>query len=269
MNGFGDVGVSTDPRTVADDFLKDETMNASTVSSGDFDGSPTLDLDWSTFDLEPPYNVFCPDTGTQFDFGSEMGFLNLGFNVAEESPSSPRLLFPEHEGSSSALSAKDMLVAVSQAFKQSLWRWYPEAQDYLTIEQPNLSLPNFILDWSKALNPQGSSTVNVKLGTSTRDKILAMVVGACKPRNVPIVLSSFPSAELVETLIKNFFNVHLPQHDTWLHPGTFRSSEVRVELLAAVIAAGAVATSHRPVQKFGLALQEALRFTLSKVVCLP
>jgi len=109
----------------------------------------------------------------------------------------------------------------------------------------------------------------VKLGTSTRDKILAMVVGACKPRNVPIVLSSFPSAELVETLIKNFFNVHLPQHDTWLHPGTFRSSEVRVELLAAVIAAGAVATSHRPVQKFGLALQEALRFTLSKVVCLP
>ncbi|KAK3081982.1 hypothetical protein LTS18_009290 [Coniosporium uncinatum] len=174
MNGFGDVGVSTDPRTVADDFLKDETMNASTVSSGDFDGSPTLDLDWSTFDLEPPYNVFCPDAGGPFDFGSEMGFLNLGFNVTGESQASPRLLFHENEGSSSALSAKDMLVAVSQAFKQSLWRWHPEAQDYLTIEQPNLSLPTFILDWSKTLNLQGSTPVSVKLGTSTRDKILAM-----------------------------------------------------------------------------------------------
>jgi len=268
MSWFGDVAVGTDQIDDAESLPqeKESLMNASTVSTGDLNGSPTVDVDWSTFDLEPPFNVFCPDAGNPFDFGAEMGFLNLELNMTSESPS---VLFPENEGSSHALSAKDMLVTVSQAFKQSLWRWHPEAQDYLTIEQPNLSLPTFILDWSKTLSVQGPFNLHVKLSTSTRDKILAMVVGACKPRNIPVVLSSFPSAELVETLVRNFFNVHVSQYSTWLHPASFRASEVRVELLAAVIAAGAVATPHRTVQKFGLALQEALRFTLSNTVGIP
>lgn len=101
---------------------------------------------------------------------------------------------------------------------------------------------------------------------TVRDRLLAMMVSACESENITRMVAAFSSCEVLERLVKSFLTWHVNQEDTWIHVPTFCVTEVRVELLAAIVAAGAVKSASRPVQKFGLAVHEKLYIQLRKMV---
>ncbi|KAH7134969.1 major facilitator superfamily domain-containing protein [Dendryphion nanum] len=92
-----------------------------------------------------------------------------------------------------------------------------------------------------------------------RDKLLALVLGTCNPSNVSRIASAFPSVDLLDGLMQYFLTSPSVDAKTWLHIPTFSPSRLKPELLAIIIAGGAVSTPDIPLRKLGFALHEAAR----------
>ncbi|OCL05228.1 hypothetical protein AOQ84DRAFT_345070 [Glonium stellatum] len=150
----------------------------------------------------------------------------------------------------------------TEAFRRSIWRFIPVSQDHGAAEQQHLSLP---ISESSRDNPE--SLINLrqritmeKLNQSTRDKILALVIGTCKTANISRAVVSFPSMELLDILLQYYLTSPYSKVNSWLHIPTFcPTARRRPELLTILIAAGAVLTPDKSLRKLGLALQEAVR----------
>ncbi|KAF2175745.1 hypothetical protein K469DRAFT_55366 [Zopfia rhizophila CBS 207.26] len=157
---------------------------------------------------------------------------------------------------------EDIFTLVPELFKRSLWRWSPKKKDYRAVEQHNLSIPD--AGRMKTFEQQYIPIVSQKLAPKTRHEILALAISACQHTNIPVVLSAFPSAELLEIFMHEFLQSHKAQHDTWFHVTTFNPSVASIELVAAIVAAGTMTTTCRAFQNFGLALQEVVRVVLPR-----
>ena len=137
--------------------------------------------------------------------------------------------------------------------KQSVWRFRPLAKDSGSAEQTNLSLPTpTSLDIDRRVNCE-------PLSQTSRDKILAMILSTCKPNNIPRSVACFPSISLLDSLFQ--FSITSPGSHAkhWIHAQTLLAGQTRPEVLAAIIAAGAVLTPDAAIRKVGYAIQEALR----------
>lgn len=137
--------------------------------------------------------------------------------------------------------------------KQSVWRFRPLAKDSGSAEQTNLSLPTpTSLDIDRRVNCE-------PLSQTSRDKILAMILSTCKPNNIPRSVACFPSISLLDSLFQ--FSLTSPGSHAkhWIHAQTLLAGQTRPEVLAAIIAAGAVLTPDSAIRKVGYAIQEALR----------
>ena len=137
--------------------------------------------------------------------------------------------------------------------KQSVWRFRPLAKDSGSAEQTNLSLPTpTSLDIDRRVNCE-------PLSQTSRDKILAMILSTCKPNNIPRSVACFPSISLLDSLFQ--FSITSPGSHAkhWIHAQTLLAGQTRPEVLAAIIAAGAVLTPDTAIRKVGYAIQEALR----------
>ncbi|ORY19318.1 major facilitator superfamily domain-containing protein [Clohesyomyces aquaticus] len=93
---------------------------------------------------------------------------------------------------------------------------------------------------------------------------MALVLATCNPANIKRIASSFPSVELLDSLIQYFLTSPSLGAKQWFHLPTFSPSRLRPELLASVVAAGAVSTPDIPLRKLGYALQEASRIGQGK-----
>jgi hypothetical protein len=150
----------------------------------------------------------------------------------------------------------------SEAFRKSIWHFIPVPQDHTAAEQPKLSLP---IEEDAHDSPESRidlqrRTTPEKLHQSVRDKILAMVLSTCKPANVSRCAASFPSVELLDKLLQYFLTTPSARAGSWLHiPSLQLGRFARSEVLAAMIAAGAVLTPDAALRKLGFAIQEALR----------
>ena len=152
----------------------------------------------------------------------------------------------------------------AQAFRDSLWLWTPAREDYGAAEQLNLSVP------SQDLMPEVQNTpLEARIGSIgrvARDRILAMVLETCDAAVVPRLVQSFPSSELLTSLMHNFLGHHSIITDNWIHLASFDPSVESPQMLSAVIAAGA-AQSHLPdVRKLGFAFLEATRDAIARMV---
>lgn len=157
----------------------------------------------------------------------------------------------------------------AEAFRNSLWHFRPNAKDYAGAEDHNLSLPPTLEYPSPESRLSVDSRVTcAKLGVSTRDRILTMVVKNCNPENVPRAILSFPSVELLDTLLQYYLTSPVTRASSFLHAATFDPNEKRPELLAAMAASGAVLTSDPALTKLGYAIAECVRFGIAKLVCL-
>ena len=140
---------------------------------------------------------------------------------------------------------------------ESPWRWSPAKSDTGYVEQTNLPLSSREMNGSQ---PTPDRVIKDKLLPSSRDKIMAIILGNCRENSVRSrVASSFPSADLIDSWVHIFLASHLVQVSAWIHYGSFELNSQWPEWLAIAAAAGAVLTPLPTLRRFGLALQEAVR----------
>jgi hypothetical protein len=156
--------------------------------------------------------------------------------------------------------------AGAEAFRKSIWQWKPVQQDHAHAEQVNLSLP--YKDMQSLAPRHGPDVLDQTLEQTSRDKILAMLLSGCNPSNVSRVVASFPSAELLDSLMHSFFRSEIHRTDSWIHLPTFRVQSQRPEFTGIVVAAGAVLSGVPALRKLGFAIQEAVRPAIPKIVSL-
>lgn len=137
--------------------------------------------------------------------------------------------------------------------KASVWRFRPLSKDSGSAEQENLSLPTpTSLDIDRRVTTE-------PLSQTSRDKILAMILSTCKPNSIPRAVACFPSIGLLDSLFQ--FSLTSPGSHAkhWIHAPTLLAGQTRPEVLAAIVAAGAVLTPDSSIRKVGYAIQEAIR----------
>ncbi|KAF2160745.1 hypothetical protein M409DRAFT_70274 [Zasmidium cellare ATCC 36951] len=137
--------------------------------------------------------------------------------------------------------------------KASVWRFRPLSKDSGSAEQENLSLPTpTSLDIDRRVTCE-------PLSQTSRDRILAMILSTCKPNSIPRAVACFPSIGLLDSLFQ--FSLTSPGSHAkhWIHASTLLTGQTRPEVLAAIVAAGAVLTPDSSIRKLGYAIQEAIR----------
>ncbi|TLS27676.1 hypothetical protein PpBr36_05021, partial [Pyricularia pennisetigena] len=208
----------------------------------------------------------------------DLGFLesyntNIPFNLyfQQESPNtitSPTTTRQDTVGSVSGIAINESSAPTTAATwsQRSRWRFVPNKNDHGGNEEQNLSLPAEHLGTSPESRidfQQGLGTAE-PLRTSTRDKILCMIVENCRPTNRAKAVSSFPSTELLNILIQFYLTSTISMPGSFIHLASFSPNTARPELLAAIIAHGAVMTLDPTFVKLGFAIQECVRVAIPR-----
>ena len=243
------------------DFLKDIMHTSPGAVSRPFFADPT-----STY---TPRDVLNFGIDTTFDFSDvDFGLPPLPPMLEAEKPSYVAHAFVNEQPPGSGTRTPNVRNSIdlgTQAFKKSLWQFIPSQQDHGYAEQLNLSLPYKDMDSPEIRLAADVSLLNQRLDQSSRDRILAMILTTCEPAMFSRVVSSFPSAELLDNLIHQFFTFELSRTDSWIHLPTFRLNGQRPELTGIIVAAGAVLSPVPVVRKLGFAIQEAVRLAIPQV----
>lgn len=149
---------------------------------------------------------------------------------------------------------------VVKIWGESPWRWDPVRQDTAYQEQGNLAIPS---GSQLTTGKNFDRVIDQKLESSSRDKILATVLGTVKNgANLQRIATSFPSTEIFDTLIHVFLASHLCSVSKFIHLSSFKLNQQWPEWLAMAAAAGAILTPVQTLRKLGYALQEAVRLTI-------
>ncbi|KAJ4012016.1 hypothetical protein NW752_004411 [Fusarium irregulare] len=156
----------------------------------------------------------------------------------------------------------------TEAFQNSHWKFRPNAKDHAGAEEHNLALPA-----TDSAYPSPESGVALDLNTRVtcaklegpaRDRILMMVVSSCRSDHLSKAVASFPSAELLDTLLQYYLTSPVSHATAFIHAASLNPNEKRPELVAAMAACGAVLTSDPALSKLGYAIQECLRMSVAK-----
>ncbi|KAK0747035.1 hypothetical protein B0T18DRAFT_369780 [Schizothecium vesticola] len=223
----------------------------STLGSPDFDFVSSMDLDDLDLRFLSQYNANVP-------FAFE-GYPDV---MALAPPAPP---YPDcGEVPASNTPSTHQTPLPSEAFRQAYWKFQPNSQDRGGTEEVHLSLP---AGAPHSASPESRVPLDRrvtcrKLGIAARDSIVALVVKRCRPENQARAMASFPSVELLDTLLQYYLTSSVAQADSFLHVPTFDPNSKRPELLAAMAAAGAVLTADPTLTKLGFAIQECVRTAL-------
>jgi hypothetical protein len=206
-----------------------------------------------------------------FDFGMESspdfndidcGWINSQ-NARQTTWNYDAALEPERERPVHETRMPDVSTGISagaEAFPKSIWQWEPAQQNHAHAEQPNLSLP--YNDMQSLELRHGPDVLDLTLEQTSRDIILAMMLGFCTPPNLPRIITFFPSVELLDSLMHSFFRSEVHRTDSWIHLPTFEVQSQRPILSGIVVAAGAVLSGVPALRKLGFAIQEAVRLDI-------
>lgn len=132
----------------------------------------------------------------------------------------------------------------AEAFMQSVWRYNPQSDTcYLKAEQVGLAtFSDTEQDRGRRSHIARNRAIVERLPSTSRDKLMALVLGTSSPENAPKIASAFPSLDLLDGLIQFFLTSPSFDAQSWIHLPTFSPAKINPELLAAIVAAGAVAT---------------------------
>lgn len=205
---------------------------------------------------------FCNDTNMELsdmDFGLLDTWNTGGMGVPNMAPAQQETPKPDSSADTAHMNMRQNLVT---AWDVSPWRWDPVAKDNAFGEQGNLPVSRKDVASIQAQTSKGGlrRVVDQKLDFAARDGVLALVLGACQPDAMLSRISgSFPSADLLDTMLHVFLNSHTNQVSEYIHFPTFKLNEQEPEWIAGAAAAGAVLTPIPTLRKFGYALQESVR----------
>ncbi|KAH6690442.1 C6 transcription factor RegA [Plectosphaerella plurivora] len=148
----------------------------------------------------------------------------------------------------------------------SPWRWHPATGEGSYAELKNVPVPSG--DATGALRESRKKlgrTVPDKLEQPGRDGALAVILKTCEELEVMTrVASSFPSVDMMDSLIHIFLAAHFCQTTQFIHQATFKLNSQWPDWLAVTAASGAILTPVPTLRKWGFAIQEAVRLFLPK-----
>lgn len=204
---------------------------------------------------------FCDDTNmelTDMDFGL-LDHWNLDPLTDGSLP--PTLEIAPQCSQSSAEIAQ-MRQNLVKAWTESPWQWDPANHDSGYKEQGNLPVP--VADTASVQYQESRQrlerVIREKLDQSGRDRVLAIVLSTCRQNaTTSRVAASFPSLDVMDTMVHIFLASHACQVSSWIHFPTFSLNNQWPEWIGVAAAAGAVLIPVPTLRKFGFAVQEAVR----------
>ncbi|KAI9037564.1 putative C6 and C2H2 transcription factor RegA-like [Aspergillus affinis] len=146
--------------------------------------------------------------------------------------------------------------------RSSLSNWTPAHEDTAFANQGDLSVPKSI-DSPEANMRSERQILSERLSSGSRDLIFGMVLQTSTKANLTRIMKSFPSTELLDSLIQDYFDFQSCNIDSWIHGPTFQPNDQTPDILAAVAAAGAIRSPIPTIRKLGYALMEVARLQLS------
>ncbi|KAL4775907.1 hypothetical protein BDW60DRAFT_225052 [Aspergillus nidulans var. acristatus] len=146
--------------------------------------------------------------------------------------------------------------------RSSLSAWKPVHSDHAFADQNDLSVPKSI-DSPEASAQCRHQILSERLSPGSRDLIFGMVLQTSQRANLTRIMKSFPSTELLDSLIQDFFANQAQQVDSWIHGPTFHPNEESPDMVGIVAAAAAVKSTIPTIRKLGYALMEVVRLQMS------
>jgi hypothetical protein len=257
----------------------EDTRNALSFfdnSTPQFVETPSIDpLLPDYFRSMPPYESFFSGEATprgildlRFNLDVDLTDIDLGlldhynFQIpfAADTPSTT-----DNQGTEQHIPDSESVPVRTEAFRQSIWRYLPQRnKDFGGAEQVNLAFSDLEKDSKRRSHITQRRAIAERLHRVSRDRLMALVLGTCSSENVKKISSAFPSIELLDILIQFFLTSPSIDAQSWFHLPTFSPSKISPEVLACIVAAGAVSTPDIPLRKLGFALHEASRIGQAK-----
>ncbi|KEQ67409.1 uncharacterized protein M437DRAFT_80055 [Aureobasidium melanogenum CBS 110374] len=264
---------STDPYQLSTEpmIISQQAPNHVSVPTNDHDGGFLHDFLQSIIGGDPFPREIAPGehvSGTWtprnvFDFGAntdlELNDLDLNFldGYNHEIPFTSFVETPETNRSvPGSASEPPSALGVESLQKSSTWRFRPVTQDRGMGDQQNISLPSG--ETSKRLPVQRRVTSEM-LSYTMRDRIMALFMSSSNEETLQKTMQSFPSLELLDSLLQYFLSSKTAISNRMMHLPTFRPNNARPELIAAMVVGGATLAPDVSLRKMGFALMEVIR----------
>ncbi|KAG9524419.1 hypothetical protein KCU93_g6231, partial [Aureobasidium melanogenum] len=261
---------STDPYQLSTEpmIITQQGSGHVSVPPNDHDGGFLHDFLQSIIGGDPfPREIAPGGSGTWtprnvFDFGAntdlELNDLDLNFldGYNHEIPFTAFVETPETNRSIPA-SEPPSALGVESLQKSSTWRFRPVTQDRGMGDQQNISIPSG--ETSKRL-PMQRRVTSEMLSYTMRDRVMALFMASSS--NVDTLqktMQSFPSLELLDSLLQYFLSSKTAISNRMIHLPTFRPNNARPELIAAMVVGGATLAPDVSLRKMGFALMEVIR----------
>ncbi|KAG6034555.1 hypothetical protein E4U19_005576 [Claviceps sp. Clav32 group G5] len=211
-------------------------------------GMPVLDLcDNANLDL------------TEADYGVLYNW-NLDSVVSEPMPVEQLTYHAENPADMNQM-RKDLV----KVWTGSPWRWDPKSDDNGYKEQGYCAVPSnetSSAQFQTSRDRLERVTVE-KLEQPSRDRVMSILLSQCRePSTANRVASSFPTVDVLDTLIHMFLAAHACQVDSWIHFPTLKLNEQQPDWIAMAAAHGGAMIPISALRKFGMAVMEAVRVAI-------
>ncbi|KAG6028314.1 hypothetical protein E4U40_001086 [Claviceps sp. LM458 group G5] len=211
-------------------------------------GMPVLDLcDNANLDL------------TDADYGVLYNW-NLDSVVSEPMPVEQLTYHAENPADMNQM-RKDLV----KVWTGSPWRWDPKSDDNGYKEQGYCAVPSnetSSAQFQTSRDRLERVTVE-KLEQPSRDRVMSILLSQCRePSTANRVASSFPTVDVLDTLIHMFLAAHACQVDSWIHFPTLKLNEQQPDWIAMAAAHGGAMIPISALRKFGMAVMEAVRVAI-------
>ncbi|KAG6048031.1 hypothetical protein E4U17_007307 [Claviceps sp. LM77 group G4] len=147
----------------------------------------------------------------------------------------------------------------------SPWRWDPKSDDNGYKEQSYCAVPSnetSSAQFQTSRDRLERVTVE-KLEQPSRDRVMSILLSQCRdPLTANRVASSFPTVDVLDTLIHMFLAAHACQVDSWIHFPTLKLNEQQPDWIAMAAAHGGAMIPISALRKFGMAVMEAVRVAI-------
>jgi hypothetical protein len=223
------------------DFLRD-IIHPSPDSTNNYPNQPGHDVLNFGFVTQPSSGPYIPD----WDPGAN-AFHEADFTGA----SRPR------SGAVTPTVQRDINIG-QQAFKDSFWLWVPASDDNRSAQQRFSAIAEEQVI-EEAQNLDVSASLDISL--PTRDRLLSLVLSTCEAAVQRHVLSRFPSAELITSILTSFVALRFDEVGWWIHAPSLDIDQEHEVFLAGLLTAAAAESHHNDIRRLGLAVQEAARIS--------
>ncbi|KAG5952381.1 hypothetical protein E4U53_000998 [Claviceps sorghi] len=152
-----------------------------------------------------------------------------------------------------------------RVWTESPWRWDPKSNDNGYKEQGYCAVPSRETSSAKFQTSRDrlERVILEKLEQPGRDRVLSILLSQCRETSTAErVASSFPTVDVLDTLVHVFLASHACQVDSWIHFPTWKLNEQQPDWIAMAAAHGGVMIPIPTLRRFGMAVMEAVRLAI-------